>query len=363
MNVAILCDSPDEGWPSMDLVGEMLAEQLRVRGIPHQAIAPAIRKRTPSFAMNRLWFRFADYPALVRRLEFDLFHLIDHSYSQLLHSLPAERAVVTCHDLDTFRSVLEPNLHSRSWAFRRMTGRILEGFSKAAHVACDSKATLEEIRKCELVPSKRLSVVPLGVHPAYGPNPDEAADARAAGLLGSFDGPAILHVGSTSPRKRIDLLLRIFAAVHERHRDLRLIRVGGRMTKSQSDLARELDLEDLIFELPFLDRAVLAAIYRRAAVVLQPSDAEGFGLPVAEAMACGTPVMASDLPVLREVGGNAAIYCPPGKSTVWASELTRLLNTPLEPLRQSSLRQATDFSWVNYANRMLDVYNGVLNVR
>jgi len=346
----------------MDLVGEMHSAQLTARGIPHKTFAPRIHRRTPSFALDRLWFRFGDYPSLVRKLQFDLFHIVDHSYSQLLHSVSPERTVVTCHDLDTFRSVLQPDLHPRGPAFRWMTRRILDGFRKTAHVACDSIATYDEIRKFDLLPPKRLSVVPLGVHPACSPLPDEAADREAERLLGGFQGPALMHVGSTLPRKRIDLVLRTFAAAHASCPELRLIRAGGPMTKAQSELARDLNLDGLIFELPFIERPVLAAIYRKAALVLQPSDAEGFGLPVAEAMACGTPVVASDLAVLREVGGNAAIYCAPGDFQAWANQVIHVLRSPLEALKNNSLRQAADFSWVEYTNRMLDVYNGLLNL-
>ncbi len=346
----------------MDLVGQMHSEQLRARGISHESFAPPIQRRTPSFALDRLLFRFHDYPRLARSLRFDLFHVMDHSYSQLLHALPARRTVVTCHDLDTFRSILEPQRDPRGWAFRAMTRRILEGFRKAGHVACDSIATRDEIRKFDLLPAERLSVVPLGVHPACTPLPDPAADKEADRLLGGFAGRALMHVGSLLPRKRIDMVLRTFAAAREGRPELRLIRVGGALTKAQSDLAAELGIAGLILELPFLDRPVLAAVYRRATLVLQPSDAEGFGLPVAEAMACGTPVVASDLPVLREVGGNAAIYCPRGDVEAWAGEVKRLLDTSLDLHRNASLRQAADFSWVSYTNRMLAVYNGLLNL-
>jgi glycosyltransferase involved in cell wall biosynthesis len=362
MNVALLCDSPDEKWPSMDLVGQMHAAQLSALGIPHQVIAPPIRRRTPSFALDRLFFRFGDYPRLARGLKHDLFHIIDHSYSQLIHALPAARTVVTCHDIDTFRSVLEPHRDPRGTPFRLMTNRILSGFRQAAHVACDSIATYDEIRKFDLIPAARLSVVPLGVHPACSPEPDEAADGEAARLLNHHPGPALLHVGSTIARKRIDLLLRVFAKVHSRHPDLRLIRIGGPRTQPQRELARQLGVESLILELPYLDREVLAAVYRRATLVLQPSDAEGFGLPVAEAMACGTPVVASDLPVLREVGGDAAVYCPPGDEAAWVAEVEKLLGKPLNSLRAASLKHASQFCWVSYTKRMSDVYNSLLNL-
>ena len=101
-----------------------------------------------------------------------------------------------------------------------------------------------------------------------------------------------------------------------------------------------LGLEPHIIVLPFLERRVLAAVYRRAAVVLQPSDREGFGLPVAEAMACGTPVVASDLPPLREVGGAMASYCPVGDVEAWTSTVSELLDERSTPSTRTGARVA-----------------------
>lgn len=363
MRVAILCDSPDEKWHSMDLVGLMLAEQLSALGIGHEVFAPPIPRRTGNFSADRLLFRFGVYPRLVRDLRnrFDIFHIVDHSYSQLAHELPWDRVVVTCHDLDTFRSVLEPERVPRGLAFRWMTRRVLSGFQRAAFAGCDSETTFAEIRKFDLLPASRLSVIPLGVHPSCSPLPNELADSECARLLGGFTGPAILHVGSTLPRKRIDILLRTFAAVRERRPELKLIRVGGPLTEEQRKIAHELNLNGSLIELPFLSREVLAAVYRRASLVLQPSEAEGFGLPVVEAMACGTPVIASDLAVLREVGGDAAVYCPVGDVEIWSSLTTGMLNSPSGAFCDAALAQASRFSWKIFAQRMGEVYNKMLN--
>jgi glycosyltransferase involved in cell wall biosynthesis len=211
---------------------------------------------------------------------------------------------------------------------------------RAAHVTCDSHATRQDLLRFDVLPPERMSVVPLGVHPTCSPLPDEAADAHAAELLGNCGETVdLLHVGSTIARKGIDTLLRVFAEARAQ-------------------------IPQLV--LPFLDRETLAAVYRRAALVLLPSGAEGFGLPVAEAMACGTPVLASDLAVLREVGGAAASYAAPGDEALWTTELLQLLAERREQpqlwrvRREKGLQQAAGFSWTNYSNRMAYVYNGLL---
>ncbi len=95
--------------------------------------------------LDRLANRFFDYPRHLRdlRSNVDLFHIVDHSYSQLVHSLPAERTVVTCHDLDTFRCLLDPACEKRPGWFRAMTARILKGFTQAAHVITGSAIVRE----------------------------------------------------------------------------------------------------------------------------------------------------------------------------------------------------------------------------
>ncbi|MBW3655924.1 MAG: glycosyltransferase family 4 protein [Gemmatimonadetes bacterium] len=331
---------------------------------------PVLRTRRAAENADRLINRFWDYPRHLRRRrgEFDLFHLVEQSYGQVLGELPAERTVVTCHDLENFRSVLEPERDPRPAWFRRMAEAQLTGVRTAARVLCVSQAVRDELLRHGLADPERVSVVPNGTHPACSPDPEPVADAEALRLLGPVrtDRVDLLHVGSTVPRKRIDVLLRVFAAVRRELPGTRLVRVGGPFTPVQERLARDLDVHDAVVVLPFLRRDVLSAVYRRAALALQTSDAEGFGLLVTEAMACGTPVVASDLPVMREVGGPAAAYCPVGDVGAWSHAVAALLaERSRDPggwaeRRRAGLARAALFSWEENANRVVQVYRDVL---
>lgn len=371
LRVAIIADYPEEGWPSMDLVADMLMAEFNDggAGIDATLVRPVLPRRLSrissaraAFTADRMTARLWDYPRLIRGIsgKFDVYHVVDHSYSQLVHELPCGRTLVTCHDLDTFRSVLARGVENRSAPFRVMTRHILDGFRKAAHVACDTAATRDEVLGLARIPPGRASVVHNAPHPACTPLPD-AADAEAARLLGTGERwTDLLHVGSTIPRKRVEDLLRIVAAIPQRQPDIRLVRAGGAFTPAQESLARELGVTTIV--LPFVDRRVLAAVYRRAALVLVPSEREGFGLPVLEALACGTPVVASAIPALREVGGDAATYCAVGDIGEWARAVASLLDERAsgegawQHRTSAGLARAAEFTWQRYAERVADIY-------
>ena len=378
--MGVLCDFADEGWPSMELVGEMLVRELgglarggvrAVRVRPEMSRTfrglPLLGDSRAAFNADRVLNRHWRYPGHARSLgpDFDLFHVVDHSYAQLVHALPPERTIVTCHDLDTFRCLVEPEREPRGALFRMLARRTLGGLQKAARVTCDSAATRDELLRHGLLPPERLVVVPLGVHPELGPEPDAGADTRVARLLGEARGPELLSVGSTVERKRMDVLLRVFAEVRRELPGARLVRVGGAFTPAQRELAARLGVDGAVSVLPFLEPRVLAAVYRRATLLLQPSEREGFGLPVVEALACGTPVVASDLPVLREVGHGAAEFSPVGDGVRWTEDVLRLLREHRsDPARWSArrsagIRAAGRYSWSGCARAMASLYREV----
>jgi glycosyltransferase involved in cell wall biosynthesis len=377
--VAIVADYLEEGWPSMDLVAEMMTACLKIEAAgefePELLRPPMVfrfSKRGDGkhplarklFNADRLINRFFDYPRFLRQVRnrFDLYHVVDHSYAHLAHALFPSRTVITCHDLDAFQSVLDPARMRRSIGFRVMTRRILSGFRTASKIGCDSKATHSEILRQRLCRPDSSRIIPIGVAPEFSPKSDERADRAASMIAGAKTAQSIeiLHVSSTIPRKRIDVLLKVFAAIRRELPAARLIRVGGQFTEAQSELARALGVESAIVQAPFVERTTLAALYRRAAIVMAPSESEGFGLPVLEAMACGAPVLASDIAALREVGGNVAEYAPAGDVEAWTAAALRMLGERDAAIaadrRAAALARAAGFTWNATARQYAALY-------
>ena len=172
-------------------------------------------------------------------------------------------------------------------------------------------------------------------------------------------------MGSTIPRKRMDVLLATFSGIMREFPTARLIQVGGMLTAEQGAQAQRLGIEDRIVVTPHLRQELVSSIYRRASVVLLPSEREGFGLPLVEAMACGAVVLASNLPVLREVGGEAASYCTVADVPAWTQKAIELLyqsrNGPeqWQKRRTAGIARASQFTWQNYALRMARIYRQI----
>ena len=380
LRVAIVADYAEEGWPSMDLVADMLLDHLRrdhASTVDAALVRPKMSRRLTGMpfvrgrlaVLDRAVARQWDYPRELRTVAngFDIYHVVDHTYAHLVHGLPSHRTIVTCHDVDAFRSILQPEEERRSWAFRRMSRRILDGLRKAAHIPCDSEATRDALIELAGFPPDRLSVIPNGADAGGSPDHDPATDFEAGRILGPRQGVELLHVGSTIERKRIDVLLDVFAEVRRARADVRLIRVGGPFTGAQRAHARDLGVAEDVAVLPFVDRGTLSAIYRRAALTLLPSEREGFGLPLVESLACGTPMVASDIPVLRELGGDAVTYAPLGDIRVWRDTVCALLRErETDPERWRArqthgISRAADFSWSHYAARLVELYRTVVH--
>jgi len=371
--LAILADFKEEGWPSMDLVAEMLASHsiaasgAQVKGTliqpPYRRWMdrmPVIGRRGFAINLDRFYNRFANYPRFAKRLvcDFDFFHVADHSYAALLHSLPVERTGVYCHDLDAFRCLLEPNVEPRPLWFRKMARHILTGMQKATIVFHSTGPVRESILRHGLIDEKTLVHAPYGVSSEFTALPRSNESSIPLVKERSVSGiQSVVHVGSCIPRKRIDVLIDTFARVREANPRARLIKVGGSFTEDHHRRIASHGLQSLIEHRQGLSRGELADVYRSASVVLVPSESEGFGLPVIEALACGAPVIASDIPVLREVGGDVVGYAPVGDIDRWASLTTQVLDDPSAiATRDQRLAHVSQYTWARHAEIIAQAY-------
>ena len=375
VRLAVIHDLSEEGWPSMDQMGHLVATRVP-RESPHietTVVRPAmvrLASRLPLDPGRRLLLadrivnRTVLYPRFLRRHvagRFSLYHVVDHSYAHLVHELPHASTIVTCHDADAFRCLVSPADEPRGRLFKAMAGRVLSGLRKAAIVVCGSQATARELARHGLVPEERLRVVPNGIDPEFVREPSAVAREWAAARLARGGGAVdLLHVGSDIPRKRVDRLLEIVAAVQATGRPVRLIRVGAAMTDAHKRQARRLDLR--VLELPFLDPDVLHAVYDRCSVLLLPSDREGFGLPVLEAFAAGRPAVVSDIPALREVSGGLARWVAPDDVRGWVAAIQQALQPHDAAAGEYARRaHAAALTWDAHARALLPIYEEVLD--
>lgn len=370
--LAVLWDPPDEGWPSMELSAEMLTAELE-KGYPDQVSVQRIQPLLPRWFRrlhvgragallnaDRLLGRFGKYPLLMaaRRRQSDLFHVSDHSYSQLVHVLPAARTGVYCHDLNTFESVMGTPKATRSLGYRAMAKVTLRGMRKAARIFVSTRQMQSRLIASGWVDPGKVVLAPLGVAPEFL----STVEGLPSGLRSRLeDRRYILHVGSSIPRKRLDVLFDVFSELRREQPDLLLVQVGATLTPAQATQVRTLGLGEALFQSGHLTRAQMAALYRGAALMLFPSDDEGFGLPVIEALACACPVLTSDLPTLREAGGEAVSYCPVGDVSSWASKALALLQNPASgPTAERRAEQAAKYRWAHHARVIWESYRSLL---
>lgn len=278
----------------------------------------------------------------------------------LFHLLPAARAakrVVTIHDLSFLRY---PQFHTKETVAVH-TRLVRHAAREADAIVAVSASTRDEIVALLDAPGDKVHVVHNGVDAAEfaGPN-DDARFARLRETLGLGER-FIIHLGTVEPRKNVVRLIEAFASIRSRlGADVQLALIGKRGWLSDSVFARidALNRGNAIVHAGHLDRADAAELLRRARICVYPSIYEGFGLPVLEAMAAGTPVIASNLSAIPEIAGDAAWLVDPFDDHALADGIARLFAD--EGLRgalsASGRERATRFTWSASAESLLALY-------
>ena len=288
-------------------------------------------------------------PALARRDRLDVLH----GPVNVAPLLAPCSTVVTVHDLAYLR--LPDRLPSaRRRYFAALTRASVR---RASRVLAVSESTKRDIIELLGVPAERIDVTPLAADPGFRPVAGEELE-RFLGEQGIVR-PFVLSVGTLEPRKNLPLLLRAFASIAgEVPHDLVLAGPEGWMTDEIHETRRRLDLGDRLRFTGYVEADALPAWYSAADLFIYPSLYEGFGLPPLEAMACGTPVITSDVSSLPEVVGDAALTVPPTDETALAEVMRRVLANPAlgADLRARGLERAQRFSWERTAALTVAAY-------
>jgi alpha-1,3-rhamnosyl/mannosyltransferase len=216
-------------------------------------------------------------------------------------------------------------------------------------LVCISQTTRDELVARIPAAAPKASVALLAGAPDPGrPSAEALAELPPPGF--------VLAVGTLEPRKNLPRLVQAFAALPEALQAAHpLVVVGATGWRTGQTLAALQSLGDRCRMLGHVSDAALAELYRRSAVFCYPSLAEGFGLPVLEAMAAGAPVLTSDVSSLPEVGGDAVAYADPLDVTAIANGLKRLLSDPArrDQLASAGRARAATFSWDRFAGEVL----------
>jgi glycosyltransferase involved in cell wall biosynthesis len=269
--------------------------------------------------------------------------------------------IVTIHDL-AFHLYPEQYPGPKQRYLRVMTRLSVR---RAARVIAVSNATRADVIRLYGADPARVVTVPNGVSSEYQPlSADEVSRFRHQQGL---DGPFILFVGTIQPRKNLETLLRAYARVGaETGWPLVIAGAAGWDYESVFATARELGLtggeRDRVRFVGFIEPETLPHWYNAAGIVVYPSLYEGFGLPLLEAMACGTPVIGADASSLPEVVGEAGLLVPPKDVDALGRAMLTLTRSDelRDELRERGLRRATEFSWRRTATETLAVYRETL---
>jgi alpha-1,3-rhamnosyl/mannosyltransferase len=281
---------------------------------------------------------------------YDVYHATNYVFT---HAVKRARRVVTIHDLTL---VLFPEWHPRA-RVSSMASEIARSVEIADHILADSASTRDDIVKHFSIRSERISVVPLAADQSFKPLPAPEVQRVLSDWGLARDG-YLLFMGTIEPRKNLLRLLQAVELAGNRTGPLVIAGADGWGSDEVASRIQALRRAGRLMYLGYVPDNARPALVNGARGFVYPSLYEGFGLPVLEAMACGVPVLASNVSSLPEVVGDAGLLVDPSDVDAIAQGMVRLWDD--EALRRDlsarGLRRAAGFSWERTARQTLTAY-------
>ena len=303
-------------------------------------------------------YRFAEQiqlPGVLARARVGLVHFPHYNLPILYRG----RFVVTIHDLFPFDF---PDIHSGP--LPRAVNQVL--MRNAVHgslrIITPSKATARALADRFPRSGPKITAIPEAADERFVPIRNSEAEAAWHTRL-AIRKPYVFYLGQWKAYKNLPLLIQAFARVRRTHPSSQLV-IAGDDPRHPEVRQRAAALPEGSVVLPGrLPESAVPELYRGAALVVLPSRAEGFGLPVIEAMACGVPVICSDLPVLREIADGIATFCDPKDPAAFADAMASTLDAPNNnSRRQLGIDRAGAFTWQRAARQTVEAYERAIGV-
>jgi len=373
--VLLIGNYPPDRQQSMQRFALMMLDGLTAAGIPAELIQPQPFFGRFQYAGRFVakWLAYIDkFVLFPRRLRSRLkaapalVHICDHSNAMYARQIQNVPVVSTCHDLLAVRGALgEQTDCPASFTGKLLQRWIVSGLESATVVSCVSQATLADARRLVIGRNgkPRFEMISLGLNYPYRElAPLEARVRLAQHSILVSDRPFVLHVGSNLHRKNRTGVLRIFARCQDQW-DGSLVFAGEPLSDALRALARQLGVLERVVEVANATSESLEALYNCAIALLFPSTFEGFGWPIAEAQACGCPVICTDREPMTEVAGDAALTHDLEDEAGFAADLLRLTNpAEREPWKAKGLENAKRFSSAHMIAKYCELYRSLAPV-
>jgi glycosyltransferase involved in cell wall biosynthesis len=311
--------------------------------------------------------RYVVHPMYASRHQGTINHVLDHAYAHLAFTLDPGRTIVSCNSMSIPKAIegeipgfaIPPALRASMWLRHK-------GMLKCARIVACSHALKNDIVRFFQCDPAQVSVVHDGINHSVFRRLDDPAGRKA--LIEEHrlptDGTRFVVVVSAAGGggyKNRMATLRTQRALVRRGEKTLLLLIGAALTGEEQAYVNEQVLHAHVRALGRVSSDALVSLYNLADVFLFPSWDEGFGYPPIEAMACGAPVVVSNIPVLLETTGGVALAAPPDDPDALADRVQQILNngTLAARLRTEGMRQAHRYSWTRYADEIIEVYRDI----
>ncbi len=355
MQIILIGNYVPDNQESMERFAQMLRNGFQKAGIETEIWRPSVVFGAVARTTHGVgkWIGYVDkwilFPLILlwrlRKRKFQKasvrFHVCDHSNAPYLKYLPVDRTVITCHDAlairgafgfaDAYCPASPAGVILQKWILRRL--------QSAGTLVVTSALTFDHLLQLSSnrpVDTKRWHIIPLAFNADFRKIQKEEMNELLTQEGMNPGIPFVLHVGSALPRKNRKMLVDMVAIVGNRW-DGKICFAGEAVENDLLAYAESKGIKERIISLVKPSHNILVALYNGCEAFIFPSCSEGFGWPVIEAQACGSPVIASSLPPMPEVSGGAALHADPAKPDEFANAFLTLKND--EILRSGLVRK------------------------